>query len=62
MKKVKWKVAKLNPCLLKTVKEEKGVHLSHGSKCLTMSYFFFFLRKAAFHTCEKNDCNFVAQK
>ena len=40
MKKVKWKVAKLNPCLLKTLKEEKGVHLSHGYKFLTI-YFFF---------------------
>ena len=45
MKKVKWKVAKLNPCLLKTLKEEKGVHLCHGSKCLTISAFFFFKEK-----------------
>lgn len=62
MKKVKWKVAKLNPCLLKTLKEEKGIHLCHGSKCLTISAFFFFLRKAAFMPIEKNDCNFVTQK
>lgn len=55
-------MAKLNPCLLKTLKEEKGIHLCHGSKCLTISAFFFFLRKAAFMPIEKNDCNFVTQK
>ena len=41
MTKVKWKVAKLHPCLEKALKEEEGVHLSHSSKYLTVSVFLF---------------------
>lgn len=45
MTKVKWKVAKLHPCLVKTLKEEEGVHLSHSSKYLTISGFFFLFKE-----------------